>query len=66
MSALLQGGDYQLSADDIQMMTMKVIKGLEFPMVALPGVVHMPAPWEDYKGVARVFLWRLKGLRKGW
>lgn len=25
-------------------MTMKVSKGLEFPVVALPGVGHMPAP----------------------
>ncbi len=41
MSALLKGGDYQLGADAIQMMTIKVIKGQEFPsvecMLAPPG-----------------------------
>lgn len=44
MTALLKGGDYQPGADAIQVMTMKVSKGLEFPVVALPGVGHMPAP----------------------
>ena len=28
---------------------------LEFPVVALPGVGHMPAPGEDEKDAARVF-----------
>lgn len=28
---------------------------LEFPLVALPGVGHMPAPGEDEKEAARVF-----------
>ena len=55
MSALLKGGDYQPGADAIQVMTMKVSKGLEFPVVALPGVGHMPAPGEDEKEAARVF-----------
>ena len=36
-------------------MTMKVSKGLEFPVVALPGVGHMPAAEEDEKEAARVF-----------
>ena len=36
-------------------MTMKVGKGLEFPVVALPGVGHMPAAGEDEKAAARVF-----------
>ena len=31
-------GDYQPGAEAIQVMTMKVSKGLEFPVVALPGV----------------------------
>ena len=30
-------------------------KGLEFLVVALPGVGHMPAPGEDEKEAARVF-----------
>ena len=55
MSALLIGGDYQPGADAIQVMTMKVSKGLEFPVVALPGVGHMPAVGEDEKEAARVF-----------
>jgi superfamily I DNA/RNA helicase len=36
-------------------MTMKVSKGLEFPVVALPGVGHMPASGEDEADAARVF-----------
>jgi superfamily I DNA/RNA helicase len=36
-------------------MTMKVSKGLEFAVVALPGVGHMPAAGEDEKEAARVF-----------
>ena len=36
-------------------MTMKVSKGLEFPVVALPGVRHMPAAGEDEQEAARVF-----------
>ena len=36
-------------------MTMKVSKGLEFPVVALPGVGHMPALGEDEREAARVF-----------
>jgi superfamily I DNA/RNA helicase len=36
-------------------MTMKVSKGLEFPVVALPGVGHMPAKGEDEQEAARVF-----------
>jgi hypothetical protein len=50
-----KSGDYQPGADAIQVMTMKVSKGLEFPVVALPGVGHMPAPGEDKKEAARVF-----------
>ena len=42
-------------ADAIQIMIMKVSKGLQFPVVALPGVGHMPAPGEDEKEAARVF-----------
>ena len=34
---------------------MKVSKGLEFPVVALPGVGHMPAKGEDEAEAARVF-----------
>ena len=41
--------------DAIQAMTMKVSKGLEFPVVALPGVRHMPAAGEDEQEAARLF-----------
>lgn len=34
---------------------MKVNKGLEFPVVALPGAGHMPAKGEDEQEAARVF-----------
>lgn len=50
-----KSGEYQPGADAIQVMTMKVSKGLEFPLVALPGVGHMPAAGEDEKEAARVF-----------
>jgi hypothetical protein len=43
-----------------------VRKRLEFPVVALHGVGHMPAPGEDEKEAARVFLWRQRAPRRGW
>jgi len=48
-------GDFDPTSNTIKVMTMKVSKGLEFPIVALPGVGHMPAPGEDEKDAARVF-----------
>ena len=50
-----RSGDYNPSADNIQIMTIKVSNGLEFPVVALPGVGHMPAAGEDEQEAARVF-----------
>lgn len=50
-----RSGDYNPTANAIQIMTMKVSKGLEFPVVALPGVGHMPAKGEDEQEAARVF-----------
>ena len=50
-----RSGDNNPGADAIQVMTMKVSKGLEFPVVALPGMGHMPALGEDEKNAARVF-----------
>jgi len=55
LSVIKKSGDYKPGADAIQVMTMKVSKGLEFNLVALPGVGHMPAPGEDEKEAARVF-----------
>jgi hypothetical protein len=48
-------GDFDPTSDTIKVMTMKVSKGLEFPVVALPGVGHMPAKGEDEQEAARVF-----------
>jgi hypothetical protein len=48
-------GDFDPTSDKIKVMTMKVSKGLEFPVVVLPGVGNMPAPGEDEKEAARVF-----------
>ena len=50
-----RSGDFNPGADAIQVMTMKVSKGLEFPVVALPGVGHMPAAGENAQDAARVF-----------
>ena len=51
----LGSGDFDPTSNKIKVMTMKVSKGLEFPVVALPGVGQMPAPGEDEKEAARVF-----------
>ncbi len=48
-------GDFDPASDTIKVMTMKASKGLEFPIVALPGVGHMPAAGEDETEAARVF-----------
>ncbi|MHB8950535.1 MAG: 3'-5' exonuclease [Rhodoferax sp.] len=48
-------GDFDPSSNKIKVMTMHASKGLEFPLVALPGVGHMPGPGEDEKDAARVF-----------
>jgi hypothetical protein len=50
-----RSGDFNPAADAIQIMTMKVSKGLEFAVVAMPGVGHMPAKGEDEREAARVF-----------
>ena len=50
-----KSSEYQPGADAIQVMPMKVSKGLEFPLVALPGVGHMPTAGEDEKEAARLF-----------
>ena len=50
-----RSGDYNPSADAIRFMNIKVSKGLEFTVVALPGVGHMPAAGEDEQEAARVF-----------
>ena len=49
----LGSGDFDPTSNKIKVMTMKVSKGLEFPVVALAGMGHMPG--EDEKESARVF-----------
>ena len=47
-------------------MAKKVSKDLEFPVVALPDVGHMPAKGEDEQRPRGCFMWRRRGLRRGW
>jgi UvrD-like helicase C-terminal domain len=39
----------------VQVLKLQVSKGLEFPVVALVGAGHMPAPGEDEREEARLF-----------
>ena len=48
-------GHFDPISNKIKVMTMKVSKGLQCPVVELPGVGHMPAAGEDEKEPARVF-----------
>jgi hypothetical protein len=50
-----RSGDFKPAQDAIKVMTMRVSKGLEFPLVAIPGVGQMPAEGEDEKEEARLF-----------
>lgn len=47
--------EYQPGADTIHIMTMKVSKGLEFPVVGLAGAGRMPLPDQDIAEEARLF-----------
>jgi UvrD-like helicase C-terminal domain/Nuclease-related domain/AAA domain len=51
----VSSGDFDPSSNKIKLMTMHASKGLEFPIVALPGVGHMPGKGEDEQEAARVF-----------
>jgi hypothetical protein len=48
-------GDFDPSKDTIKILTMHASKGLEFPVVALPGVGHMPEDGENEADEARLF-----------
>ncbi|MGB4807975.1 MAG: 3'-5' exonuclease, partial [Candidatus Phosphoribacter baldrii] len=48
-------GDFRPEADTVKILTMRVSKGLEFPLVAIPGLGRLPAPNEDDKDAARLF-----------
>lgn len=47
-------GDYQPGADSIQVMTIAASKGLEFEVVAIPGVGHWPVSGQDADEAARM------------
>ena len=48
-------GSFNPGADTIKVLTMHVSKGLEFPVVALPGIGLMPGKGEDEIEEARLF-----------
>lgn len=47
-------GEFRPETDAIHIMTMKVSKGLEFPVVALPGIGQLPAAGDDERETARI------------
>ncbi len=57
-------GHFDPTSNKIKVMTMKVNKCLEFPVVALPVVGHIPATGEDERKRRGCFMWRRLGLRK--
>ncbi len=48
-------GSFNPGTDSIKVLTMHASKGLEFPVVALAGVGHMPEPEEAEADEARLF-----------
>jgi hypothetical protein len=50
-----RSGDFRPLEDTVKVMTMHASKGLEFPVVALPGIGQMPDSDEDVQEEARVF-----------
>ena len=50
-----KSGDYRPERNRITVMTMHASKGLEFPLVAIPGVGQMPVAGADEREEARVF-----------
>ncbi len=60
----MRADDFDLGANAIQIMTMKVSKGLEFPVVALPAVGHMPAAVRTSRRRLGCFVRRRLGLRR--
>ncbi len=48
-------GTFNPAADSIKVMTMHASKGLEFPVVAMVGVGHMPAEGANERDEARLF-----------
>jgi hypothetical protein len=50
-----KAGQFDPAVDTIKVMTLHASKGLEFPVVALVGAGHMPAPGEDEREEAKLF-----------
>jgi hypothetical protein len=50
-----KSGSFHPGADTIKVMTMHVSKGLEFPLVALPGIGQLPTLGEDEQAEAQLF-----------
>lgn len=50
-----KSGSFNPNADTIKVMTMHVSKGLEFPLVALPGIGQLPTHGEDEQAEAQLF-----------
>ena len=50
-----RSGEFDPAHDSIKVMTLHASKGLEFPVVALVGIGHMPAEGEDEREEARLF-----------
>ena len=50
-----KAGQFDPAADTIKVLTLHASKGLEFPVVALVGAGHMPAPGEDEREEAKLF-----------
>ena len=48
-------GSFNPNADTIKLLTMHASKGLEFPLVALPGIGQMPAAGDDEHEEAQIF-----------
>lgn len=50
-----KSGSFNPTADTIKVMTMHVSKGLEFSLVALPGIGQLPTPGQDEQAEAQLF-----------
>jgi superfamily I DNA/RNA helicase len=50
-----RSGQFDPAADSVKVMTLHASKGLEFPVVALVGIGHMPTPGHDERDEARLF-----------